>query len=116
MAAERVFSLLQNSFSHVQQSSLEDYISVSVMLQYNRKQDILYVYKTSKWHDWKALGNRIIGKNISILCKGLLEYRWKATSLVSTGGIQLWPGQHGCIKGKWFAPWYTVILYSKEDK
>ena len=37
VAAERVFSLLQNSFSHQQQSSLENYISVSVMLQYNRK-------------------------------------------------------------------------------
>ena len=36
-AAERVFSLLQNSFSQQQQSFLEDYISVSVMLQYNRK-------------------------------------------------------------------------------
>ena len=29
--------LLQNSFSHQQRSSLEDNISVSVMLQYNRK-------------------------------------------------------------------------------
>ena len=35
-AAGRVFSLLQNSFRHQQRSSLEDYISVSVMLQYNR--------------------------------------------------------------------------------
>ena len=43
--AGRVFSLVQISFSHVQQSSLEDYISVSVMLQYNRKRDILHVYK-----------------------------------------------------------------------
>ena len=34
VAAERVFSLLQKSFSHQQQSSLEDYISVSVI---NRK-------------------------------------------------------------------------------
>ncbi len=33
-AAERVVSLLQNSFSNRQQSSLEDYISLSVMLQY----------------------------------------------------------------------------------
>jgi len=33
---ERVFSLLQNSFNHQQQASLEDYISLSVMLQYNR--------------------------------------------------------------------------------
>ena len=37
VAAKRVFSLLQNSFSHQQRSSLENYISVSVMLQYNRK-------------------------------------------------------------------------------
>ena len=29
--------LVQNSFSHQQRSSLEDYTSVSVMLQYNRK-------------------------------------------------------------------------------
>ena len=36
-AAERAFSLLENSFNHQQGSSLEDYISVSVMLQYNRK-------------------------------------------------------------------------------
>lgn len=34
-AAERVFSLLQNSFTKRQQSSLDDYISLSVMLQYN---------------------------------------------------------------------------------
>ena len=39
-----MFSLLQNSISHQQRSSLEDYISVSVMLQYNRKLDILSVY------------------------------------------------------------------------
>ena len=36
-AAERVFLFPHNSFSHQQRSSLEDYISVSVMLQYNRK-------------------------------------------------------------------------------
>ena len=37
-AAERAFSLLENSFNHQQRSSLEDYIiSVSVMLQCNRK-------------------------------------------------------------------------------
>ena len=29
VAAERVFSILQNSFTHRQQSSLEDYVSVS---------------------------------------------------------------------------------------
>ena len=34
-AAERVFSLLQNSFSQRQSNSLEDYIETSVMLQYN---------------------------------------------------------------------------------
>ena len=33
---ERVFSLLQNSFSQRQFSSLEDYIEASLMLQYNR--------------------------------------------------------------------------------
>ena len=36
-AAERVFSLLQNSFSTQQYSSLEDYIAASVMLQYNSR-------------------------------------------------------------------------------
>ena len=35
-AAERVFSLLQNSFSKGQTSALQDYIQISVMLQYNR--------------------------------------------------------------------------------
>ena len=35
-AAERVFSLPQNSFSQRQSSSLEDYIETSLMLQYNR--------------------------------------------------------------------------------
>ena len=36
-AAERVFSLLQNSFGNRQQSSLEDYIETSLMLQYNKR-------------------------------------------------------------------------------
>ena len=36
-AAERVFSILNNSFSDRQSHSLEDYIQISVMLQYNRK-------------------------------------------------------------------------------
>ena len=35
-AAERVFSLLNNSFSDRKSHSLEDYIEISVMLQYNR--------------------------------------------------------------------------------
>jgi len=34
-AAERVFSILSNSFSSRQELSLEDYIELSVMLQYN---------------------------------------------------------------------------------
>ena len=34
-ASERVFSILSNSFSDHQESSLEDYIQLSVMLQYN---------------------------------------------------------------------------------
>lgn len=34
-ASERVFSLLQNSFSDRQESALEDYIETSLMLQYN---------------------------------------------------------------------------------
>ena len=34
-AAERAFLLLQNSFSQQQYRALEDYISASVMLQYN---------------------------------------------------------------------------------
>ena len=36
-AAERVFSLLQNSFKDQQYSSLEDYIEASIMLQYNNR-------------------------------------------------------------------------------
>ena len=36
-AAERVFSLLQNTFSRQQSRSLEDYVAVSMMLQYNYK-------------------------------------------------------------------------------
>ncbi len=34
-AAERVFSLLSNSFTETQTSSMEDYIESSIMLQYN---------------------------------------------------------------------------------
>ena len=34
-AAERVFSLLSNSFGSAQERSLEDYIEASIMLQYN---------------------------------------------------------------------------------
>ena len=34
-AVEHVFSILSNSFSSQQESSLEDYIELSVMLQYN---------------------------------------------------------------------------------
>lgn len=36
-AAERVFSILQSSFSKLQESSLEDYVESSVMLQYNNR-------------------------------------------------------------------------------
>ena len=36
-AAERVFSILTNTFSSQQESSLEDYIQLSVMLQYNHR-------------------------------------------------------------------------------
>ena len=36
-AAERVFSLLSNSFSDRQQNCLEDYIEASLMLQYNKR-------------------------------------------------------------------------------
>ena len=36
-AAERVFSLLQNSFNQQQYSSLEDYIEASIMLLYNNR-------------------------------------------------------------------------------
>lgn len=35
-AAERAFSILSNSFSKRQTAALEDYVSLSVMLQYNR--------------------------------------------------------------------------------
>ena len=36
-AAERVFSLLSNSFTSQQESSLEDYTELSVILQYNNR-------------------------------------------------------------------------------
>ena len=36
-AAERVFSLLNASFDKTQQSSLEDYVESSIMLQYNKR-------------------------------------------------------------------------------
>ena len=38
-AEERVFSLLQSSFGKQQEQSLEDYIQLSVMMQYNYKND-----------------------------------------------------------------------------
>ena len=37
VAAERVFSLLFNSFSSRQDSSLEDYVELSVTIQYNSR-------------------------------------------------------------------------------
>ena len=36
-AAERVFSVLNNSFGKRQLSTLEDYVEASVMLQYNKR-------------------------------------------------------------------------------
>lgn len=36
-SSERVFSLLRNSFGERQQSSLQDYIETSLMLQYNNR-------------------------------------------------------------------------------
>ena len=36
-AVERVFSLLNNSFSDQQQNTLEDYVEASIMLQYNSR-------------------------------------------------------------------------------
>lgn len=38
-AAERVFSILANTFSSKQEAALEDYIQLSVMLQYNYRKD-----------------------------------------------------------------------------
>ena len=38
-AAERVFSLLQSSFGKQQEQSLEDYVQLSVMMQYNFRND-----------------------------------------------------------------------------
>ena len=38
VAAERVFSILSNSFTDTQRSSLEDYIETSIMIQYNNKE------------------------------------------------------------------------------
>jgi len=42
-AAEHVFSILSNTFSSQQEPSLEDYIELSVMLQYNYHSKVLYV-------------------------------------------------------------------------
>ena len=39
-AAERVFSMLTNSFSPQQETSLEDYLELSVMLQYNYRKSM----------------------------------------------------------------------------
>ena len=36
-AAERIFSLLANSFGDQQTSALQDYIETSIMLQYNKR-------------------------------------------------------------------------------
>ena len=36
-AAERVFSLLENSFTERQERSLQDNVSLAIMLQYNSK-------------------------------------------------------------------------------
>ena len=36
-ASERIFSLLRNSFGERQNSSLQDYIEASLMLQYNNR-------------------------------------------------------------------------------
>ena len=36
-ASERVFSLLENSFRNTQARAMEDYIEVSLMLQYNKR-------------------------------------------------------------------------------
>ena len=36
-AAERMFSLLQNSFSSFQDAALTDYLQASIMLQYNKR-------------------------------------------------------------------------------
>ena len=42
-AAERVFSLLQNSFCERQQNSLQDYIEVSLMLQFNSRRFLPFI-------------------------------------------------------------------------
>ena len=36
-ASERVFSILNNSFGDRQNSSLEDYVEASIILQYNQR-------------------------------------------------------------------------------
>ena len=48
-AAERVFSILSNSFGDRQLNALEDYIEISVMLQYN-KQDMMRLVVTTLIH------------------------------------------------------------------
>ena len=46
-AAERVFSILSNSFSDTQRSSLEDCIETSIMIQYNNKEKDRNMYSIS---------------------------------------------------------------------
>ena len=53
-AAERVFSLLNNSFGATQASTLQDYLEATIMLQYNK-------YEHNRAGYW-ALDHSIIGK------------------------------------------------------
>ena len=69
-AAERVFSLLQNSFSHQQRSSLEDYISVSVVLQLN----ILYCVNIYTYVCTQYIYIHVCMLNIYIYIRMYVEY------------------------------------------
>ena len=58
-AAERVVSLLSNSFSNRQEQSLRDYIQTSIMIQYNSRCSLLFFIidfnKQNGWNNRQAL-------------------------------------------------------------
>ena len=60
-AAERVFSLLANSFGSKQENALGDYIEASVVLQYNQLfhfQAIFEKYRKELWGMFESIGER----------------------------------------------------------
>ena len=60
-------SLLSSSVQSQQQLSFEDYVQLSVMLQYNYR----LLEKNDRQNLYKELWDRIIGKILSIIYQGL---------------------------------------------